>query len=234
LSPGWEPHGRKTSAPDTRELVLQFLPEFLGDETLDGTHWFMLFATSPRARPRIRTDQQRQRVLALAESIGRELRETQRGWLTEVRLSTLLLLSAVSRDWRSSDSVPYQRSVRRTDLARVVPALRLIHGQPQNRVCLADAAEACSLSVPHFSLVFRRAMGVSFAKFALRARLAYAAQLLFTTDLSVENVADRFSFTDGSHFALAFTKHFGVSPGRYRKEHQVLPDLLSKAAGPVD
>ena len=233
LSPAWEPHGRKTAAPGTRELVLQFLAEVLGDEPLDGMHWLMLFATSPRDRPRVRTDQQRRRVLALAGGISRELHEAQRGWLTEVRLSTLLLLSTVSRGWWPPDSTTRARGARQSDLARVLPALRLIHAQPEVRLSLVDAAAACSLSVPHFSFVFRRTMGVSFAKFALRARLAYAAQLLISADLSIENVAEHFSFTDGSHFALAFTKHFGVSPGRYRKEHQARPDLLPGLVAPA-
>ena len=231
LSPAWEPHGRRTAAPGTRELVLQFLAEFLGDELLDGMHWLMLFATSPRDRPRVRTDQQRQRILGLAGDMSCELHEVRRGWLTEVRLSTLLLLSTVSRGWWPPEPTTRARPARQSDLARVLPALRLMHAQPEKRLSLAGAAAACSLSVPHFSFVFRRAMGMSFAKLALRARLAYAAQVLVSADTPIEIIAGRFSFTDGSHFALAFTKHFGVSPGRYRKEHQVPSDFVSREAG---
>ena len=232
LNPPWEPSGRKTGAPETRELVLQFLFEFLGDETLDGTNWLVLFAASPRDRPGVVTEQQRERVLSLSEDISRELAERKRGWLTEVRLSILLLLSALNRGWGPSGSLERSSAVRGAELGRILPALSLVHTRPESRVSLAEAAAACSLSVPHFAFSFRRTMGVSFGKFALRARLAYAAQLLVSTDLSVEAAAQRLGFTDGSHLALAFTKHYDVSPGRYRKEHQLLPELFAKVSEP--
>lgn len=223
LSPAWEPHGRRTTAPTTRELVLQFLPEFLGEEMLDGRSWLTLFATSPRDRPRVNTAEQRRRVLSLAEDIGRELQQQARGWLTEIRLSTLQLLSTISRGWGPRESAHDGRGVRRSDLARVLPALRAIHSHPERRVNLSDAAAACALSVSHFSFVFRRTMGLSFARFALRARLAYAAQVLATTESSVEVIAERFGFVDGSHFALAFARHYRVSPTQYRKDGRPLP-----------
>jgi AraC-like DNA-binding protein len=223
LSPAWEPHGRRTTAPRTRELVLQFLPEFLGEEMLAGRSWLTLFATSPRGRPRVSTAEQRRRIISLAEGISRELQQQARGWLTEVRLSTLQLLSTISRGWGHRESAHDGRRVRRSDLARVLPALRAIHSHPERRVDLSDAAAACALSVSHFSFVFRRTMGSSFARFALRARLAYAAQVLATTESSVEAIAERFGFVDGSHFALAFARHYRVSPTRYRRDGRPLP-----------
>ena len=75
LSPGWEPHGWRVTEPETRELVLHFLPEFLGDATFDNTSWLSLFAADPRHRPRAVNQEMRSQLL----SIGRELASTAPG-----------------------------------------------------------------------------------------------------------------------------------------------------------
>ena len=220
LTPAWEPHGWRATAPETRELVLQFRPEFLGEETLEGVSWLSLFAAPPRYRPRATTAEMRRQVLGIADEMSQEVTETRRGWLTAVRLSMLRLLFAISRDWKPPGPSHRRRYVRTSNLARITAAMELLHGQAAGggRVSVAEAAAACSLSSSHFCLLFRETMGLSFGKLALRARLAYAAQLLLSTDSSMEAIAERFGFVDVSHFYRAFTKHYGSTPARYRAE----------------
>ncbi|UCC69726.1 MAG: AraC family transcriptional regulator [Armatimonadota bacterium] len=75
LNPGWEPHGWRVAEPETGELVLHFLPEFLGDAIFDNTSWLSLFAADPRHRPRAVNQEMRAQMLA----IGRELASTAPG-----------------------------------------------------------------------------------------------------------------------------------------------------------
>jgi len=66
-------------------------------------------------------------------------------------------------------------------------------------------------------------MGLSFAKFRLRARLAYAARLLLTTRLPTEAVATQAGFVDGSHLHRSFVRRYGTTPGQYREERHYGP-----------
>ena len=63
-------------------------------------------------------------------------------------------------------------------------------------------------------------MGLSFGKFCMRARLAYVAQLLLTTDLSVEAIAEAAEFADASHLHHAFVGVYAATPARYRSVGQ--------------
>jgi hypothetical protein len=63
-------------------------------------------------------------------------------------------------------------------------------------------------------------MGQSYCSFRGRTRLAYAAQLLLTTDWPVERIAEQLGFADASHLHHAFARIYGCTPARYRTEGQ--------------
>jgi AraC-like DNA-binding protein len=215
LIPGWETHGWHTMAPGTYVFVLHFLPEFLGEDTLEGRSWLSLFVAPVAARPRVKTPQMKAEVLSLVYGLSRETAHRRPGWLTAVRLGLLQLLFLVSRDW-APVSAGSGRAVQMRDRDRISPAVDLVDRQPGRRTALVEAAAACSLSVSQFSLLFRRAMGMSFGRFAARSRLVQAAQLLASTDLTLAAVADRLGFADASHFLRSFVKHYGCTPALYR------------------
>ena len=98
-----------------------------------------------------------------------------------------------------------------------MPALTLLHERSREGLSLSEAACACNLGQSRFALLFRQTMGLSFGKFALRARLSFGAHLLRTTDLVVADVASRCGFVDASHFHRTFVKHYGCTPRRYRE-----------------
>ncbi len=52
----WEPHGWRGSVPGTRELVIIFIPELLGDERVEGLSWLDVFSRPPAERPQLRTE----------------------------------------------------------------------------------------------------------------------------------------------------------------------------------
>lgn len=220
LCAGWEPHGWRALEEGTRELVLQFLPDFLGEEVLGDISWLSIFSAPPDQRPRATTPEMREEALAIAHRLRHEMRERRRRWLTAVRLGLLQLLLLVSRDWEPRDHLGRSNVVRTGSLAKVLPAVRLVYSHPTRRLSLAEAAAACGLSVSQFGYVFRRVMGLSFGKFCMRARLAYVAELLLTTELPVESIAGQAGFSDASHLHHAFAKAYGCTPAKYRSDGQ--------------
>lgn len=216
LQPMWEPHAWRAAVPDTENVVLVFLPEFLGEERLGEFSWLSPFAAPPQYRPWIRDTALRAEALALGRELTREISGQERGWLTALRLGVIRLLFLVSRNWSPpAESIDTSR-VSATDLSRVMPAIALIQERRPGSVRVEEAAEACGLSRSRFGTVFRQTMGTSFGHFSLRARLGYAAHRLLTSNLPIEAIAQKAGFVDASHFHRTFVKHYGCTPRTYR------------------
>lgn len=214
----WEPHRWRVTKPRTQQVVVIFFPEFLGEDALPNASWLGLFACPPEERPSTLDPDRRKTVLGIGRELRQEIEQKGPHWEVAVRLLLIRLLFVVSRDWRGLSSSQAGWTLHRPALARVMPALAAIHAQPAARVTLAEAAASCRLSAAQFSRVFRQTMGLSFAKFRLRSRLAFAARLLLTTDLPVEAAAGQAGFVDASHLYRHFLEHYGATPGQYREQ----------------
>jgi AraC-like DNA-binding protein len=220
LNAAWEPHGWRILRADTNELVIKFIPDFLGDESLGSHSWLAPFAAAPSERPQVTTKEAGRDAIAIARDIERELALRPRAWVIAARLSVLRLLLTLSRDWKPHYVSSGQTPARTRNLSRIMPAIRLLESQPSRRVSLREAAGACGLSVSQFGALFRHTMGVSFARFCLRNRLGLVAKRLLHTRLPLEAIAAEFGFTHGSHLHRTFVKHYGCSPGQYRDRGQ--------------
>ncbi len=212
-----EPHRYRVVVPQTRNLVVVFLPSFLGDETLDDVPWISLFAADPRERP-LTAPEMRERLLGIAGEIEREISRRGEGWQSIVRLDVLRLLFYLSRGWKDgSRSAVYGTN----NVGRIAPALQLVHERIPGRVSREEAARACGLGPSRFTMLFRELMGASFTTFQRRTRIASAANVLTTSDLPVEEVAALAGFSDASHLHHAFVREHGCTPGQYRRQMQM-------------
>ncbi len=227
----WEPHGRQVISSYSKNVVLQFIPEFLGEEMIGGKFWLSAFAVPPKDRPWIKTPKQRAEALAIGHQIKEEIEQQSHLWKDSIRLHLLRLLFILSRDWESAapriGAAPAGAS-----LTRIMPALALLRDPRRPRLSLREAASACGISTSRFAVLFRELMGVTFAKFAMRARLAYAATRLISTELSVDAIAQEANFTDASHLYRHFLRQYGQTPGNYRQQpgkpgHGSTPKLKS-------
>ncbi len=212
----WEPHGRRVVSADSENVVLQFTPELLGEEMIAGKFWFALFAAQPRERPWVSTPEVRKRVLAIGEEMKSEIQERRRAWQSAVRMHLVHLLFTLSRDWDPPAKAGPQHATLASNLSRITPALALLRSQRGSRLTLQQAAAACGLSSSRFAVIFRQTMGVTYARFALRARLAFASQQLLTTNMTVDDIATVTGFVDASHLHRHFVKHYGQTPHSYR------------------
>lgn len=214
----WEAHGWRTPRGGVREIVLFFLPEFLGAERLARMSWLSVFAPPPSQRPQADTAELRQEVLSIARHMYREIEERPPAWRSVIRLDLLRLLLELTRRWRPPKATDHQFEVSAMNLARLLPAVELVHARRSSRVSVGEAAAACALSSSHFSRVFRATMGVSFGQFELRSRLDMAAHQLVSCDRSEEAIAREADFADASHLSRLFVRHYGCTPGHYRHQ----------------
>jgi AraC-like DNA-binding protein len=83
---------------------------------------------------------------------------------------------------------------------------------------LPRVARRAGFSVPTFSRAFKRATGTSFARYVRGLRVARAGELLRTTQLSGERIAELCGFRNQHHLIRSFKQVTGVTPGAFRSE----------------
>jgi AraC-like DNA-binding protein len=213
----WEPHGRRVVSEHSENVVLQFTPEFLGEEMVGDKFWLSLFAVPPRHRPWVKDERTRAEALEIGNRIRREIEEERRLWTYAIRLHVLRLLFVLTRDWDPPKVSGAGPGTAADKLMHIMPALSMVQQRRGQRITVSEAARECSLSASRFAVLFRQIMGVPFAKFSLRARLAHVAQRLLAADHSLDDIAAEAGFADASHLHRHFVKHYRQTPSDYRQ-----------------
>jgi AraC-like DNA-binding protein len=81
---------------------------------------------------------------------------------------------------------------------------------------VAELAEARGMSRTAFSHYFRRATGLSPARFINQVRLGEAAKLLVSSSLKLAAIAGLTGFADATHLGKVFRRHYYLTPDKYR------------------
>jgi AraC-like DNA-binding protein len=213
----WEPHAWRVAAPGTAKVVAILRPEFLGEDPAGPAPYLGLFTAPVEWRASRKDPETREQAIAVGHDLAEAIAERGPYWGSLVRLHLLRLLMGQLRVRAGAQRREGKAGkCGENALGRILPAVELVHRDLGRRVSGAEAATACSLSVCRFWHVFREAMGLSFGAFALRARLARAAQQLLYTRASVREIAEEAGFADASHFHRLFVRHYGCTPGEYR------------------
>ena len=214
----WEPHGWRTTRAPSDELVIHFVPEFLGDVEIGGVSWLSFFAAAPEQRPGVKGTEARREVLALGRALAREFEQADWGWQSKVRCHMLNLLTAIGRESVHLGHTWLSPGTSTGGLARIMPAVELLHEDLRRRLPLEEAAATCGLSPAWFRKLFRQTIGVTYSQFERRARLALAARLLLGTNMPIEAISEQTGFVDASHFHRTFSKQYACTPTEFRTQ----------------
>jgi AraC family transcriptional regulator len=85
------------------------------------------------------------------------------------------------------------------------------------RPSILELANLLNMSQYHFARLFKKSTGLCPGQYLLEYSLKEAAVLLVNTKLDLRRVADLTGFSSYQHFSSVFSKHFLVTPARYRK-----------------
>ncbi len=99
-------------------------------------------------------------------------------------------------------------------------AKEMLSAKLDGEVVIAELAEACGLSLSHFTRAFRTSTGVPPHRWLMQRRIDKAKESLRNSPLSLSETALACGFADQSHFTAAFTKAVGTSPGTWRRVHR--------------
>ena len=101
-----------------------------------------------------------------------------------------------------------------------------IHTHLHGPIPVDELCGVSQLSRAHLSRLFRREVGMTITQYITAKRLEAAAELLEFTDQPVSGVANVLSFSSQSHFISVFRRHFGMTPGEYRRRAQSAPSSI--------
>jgi len=97
--------------------------------------------------------------------------------------------------------------------------VRYLQDNFRRDVSAREVASLIGLDAHYFSHQFHQVLGHRFTDYVNDLRLQYAAQLLATTDGSVEGIAHEVGFASLNHFYALFKRTHQLSPHSYRRHH---------------
>ena len=97
-----------------------------------------------------------------------------------------------------------------------------IRENASKRLSLKELSQLACLSQFHFCRQFKLSVGQSVYEYVSSVRIENAKRLLSSTDLSISEVGYRSGLPNPSHFATAFHKHLGTTPGMFRSQTRVV------------
>lgn len=213
----WEPHAYRFAGRNTFIVAVNLDVEQLGAcSPFGGCNWLTPFVAESRKRYCPESWDDCQFVLETGRSLYHASRKKPANWKISCWLMIhQLLLHSIQRmeHWNTASSLGDIRN--QNTFTRIRYALNHVWSAETRPPSLTEAAALCSLSPSRFSELFRKAMGVSYGKFAIRVRMSNAAKDLLAGKLSLDEVAQKWGFFDSAHFCHAFKKFYRVSPGQF-------------------
>jgi len=97
-------------------------------------------------------------------------------------------------------------------------ARKYIEDHYADDISLYSAAEYLGVSQSHLSREFAKHIGEPAVKYLTKVRLEKAAELLCSTERSLEEIGRACGFADGNYFGKVFRKYMKLSPGNFRKQ----------------
>ena len=161
---------------------------------------------------------------AAVDLLGTELEARRPGSDAVVTALLDALLLYIVRAWFESARAPDAPAGWAAAIADPVvhAALRHIHERPADPWTVESLAAGVGLSRAAFARRFSSLTGQPPLTYLTWWRMVVASRLLRSSDVSLDAVAGQVGYTSEFAFAKAFKRHFGIAPGKYRRQ-AVLP-----------
>ena len=97
--------------------------------------------------------------------------------------------------------------------------LNYIDSNFNRKITLEELGEVAGLNPVYLAELFRKETGVTVGTYVRNLRVSTAEALLARTEYSYSMIALSLGFCSQSHFAAAFKRQVGMTPGEYRREY---------------
>ncbi|TDE14398.1 DNA-binding transcriptional regulator [Jiangella asiatica] len=99
----------------------------------------------------------------------------------------------------------------------VAAALRFIRDRSDQNLAVGAVLRHVGLSRRALDLRFARMLGRTVHGEIVRVRMGHVAELLSSTDWTLQQIAERLDFSHSEYMSVVFKKYTGMSPGQYRR-----------------
>ncbi|MDN4078871.1 AraC family transcriptional regulator [Paenibacillus polymyxa] len=96
-------------------------------------------------------------------------------------------------------------------------SLSYIHEHYMLKLTLPLLADRAGMSEGHYTVLFKKATGMTMTQYLRHLRIQKAKQMFQQTRLPAKEVAQRVGFTDYFHFSRIFKKEVGCSPTQFQR-----------------
>jgi len=103
--------------------------------------------------------------------------------------------------------------------AAVQKTMAYIDANLSSDLSLSSLAKLMRVSPGYLSTLFHKETGVTLAEHITKQRMKAALQLLKSTRLQIQTVAQLSGFSDPNYFGKQFKRYYGLTPQQYRKKH---------------
>ena len=196
------------------ESVIQFKPDFIGNEFFDIVEMKGIRSLLERAKKGIvfHGDTKRQ--------IGAEIEKLR----SLEPFARLLGLMEVLRQLEKASNYTILNAhgfILETELQdndRINVIFNFVKEEFTRHISLDEISEKVSMTNPAFCRYFKKITGKTFTRFVNEYRLAHAAKLLHEKQISITEVCYESGFNNFSHFNKLFKSFTGKPPSVYRNE----------------
>lgn len=105
--------------------------------------------------------------------------------------------------------------------SRIIQIVNYIDENYYKDIKIGELSREYYFSVSYLTRFFKREVGMSPKEYLLSVRLKNAQQLLISTKLSIEEIAELTGFKYGYCLSKMFKNKFGLSPSRFRLKHEL-------------
>lgn len=103
-------------------------------------------------------------------------------------------------------------------ILRLLPALEFISNNFTKEISLKEISDVSFLSPNYFHRLFTQTFQVSPLNYIRQMRMEEAIRQLVYTGRTVKEIAFDTGYEDEAYFSRTFSKMYGTSPGKYRKQ----------------
>jgi AraC-like DNA-binding protein len=204
-------------------LVLQFLPECLGETFLNAPEARAIRAMLQRAqRGLLVKGATRRAVAALFEKLAREPETSPRRLLGFIHI---LVLLAESRDLKTLANTDGSTQLSAASNLTINRVLGNFGAHADEWPSQSQAAEMAGMTPPAFSRFFKRCMHKTYVRYVNELRIGCACRLLIENQTTITDAAFRSGFYNLSNFNEQFRAIKGLSPSQYVLRARVKEDL---------
>lgn len=216
MLPGWvmTATGR---TEDFRCLYCAFSQELFTEATFRIEHtFFRMVGTRPLFRPDDRYTDELNAWFRMVRSTYDDRENLYRNTIMRNRLQNMFLqiYDKMRRQVRTPAEQEAELSTRQAELFHRF--VQLIHEHSSREREVAFYAERMCISTRYLATVVHNLTHHTPKEFIDRAVVLEAKTLLESTDLSIQEIADRMNFPDQSYLGRYFKKHTGYTPISYR------------------